>query len=64
MDSEKDTQKPKHPKNDPYGCDTPRTLDIQASSSTECTGLIPAQPESLAEIEAYNDLYPFMPPVK
>lgn len=51
-------------KNDPYGCDTPRTSDIQASSSTEMTGLIPVQPESRAELESYNELYPFLPPVK
>lgn len=60
----KEQKEPQKLKNDPYGCDTPGTLDIRASSAMECTGLIPAQPESLSEIEAYNELYPFMPPVK
>lgn len=33
-----------------------------ASSATDCTGLIPALPQSDAEKEAYEDLYPYMPP--
>lgn len=32
-------------------------------STTDCTGLIPAKPVSDAEIESYEDLYPFRPPV-
>lgn len=63
MSSDKEAPK-KHPRNDPYGCDTPGTLDIQACSSMDCTGLIPAQPESLAEIESYTDLCQFMPPME
>lgn len=33
-----------------------------AASTTDCTGLIPSLPED-EELEAYEDLYPFMPPV-
>lgn len=43
--------------NDPYGCDTPGALDIRASSAMDCTGLIPALPESEAELESYAELY-------
>ena len=32
-------------------------------STADCTGLIPAKPVSDAEIESYEDLYPFRPPV-
>lgn len=32
-------------------------------STTDCTGLIPAAPTSQAEIEAYEELYPFRPPI-
>lgn len=44
-------------KNDPYGCDTPSTHNIQASSATDCTGLIPALPVDDAELENYAELY-------
>lgn len=30
-------------------------------SSTDCTGLIPAMPSSEAELEAYEEMYPFCP---
>ena len=33
-----------------------------AASSQDCTGLIPSAPESDAEIEAYEELYHFLPP--
>jgi len=46
-------------KNDPYGCDTPSTHRIQASSAMDCTGLIPALPADDAELENYAELYPF-----
>ncbi|MGL5438106.1 MAG: hypothetical protein ACRDBO_22455 [Lachnospiraceae bacterium] len=46
-------------KNDPYGCDTPSTNNIEAGSATDLTGLIPALPESDAELENYAELYPF-----
>ncbi len=39
-------------------------IDIQACSTTDCTGLIPAAPETEAELEAYEDLYPYIPRVK
>ena len=44
-------------RNDPYGCDTPDGLDIRASSTMDCTGLIPSLPESDAELESYAELY-------
>jgi len=46
-------------KNDPYGCDTPSSLEIQANSATDFTGLIPALPETEAELENYAELYPY-----
>lgn len=33
-----------------------------AASSQDCTGLIPSQPASDEELEAYEDLYHFLPP--
>ena len=36
-------------------------IDIQACSATDCTGLIPALPESEAQLEFYDELYPFLP---
>lgn len=33
-------------------------------SSTDCTGLIPAMPSSEAELEAYEEMYPFCPAKK
>lgn len=35
-------------------------VDIQACSTMDCTGLIPALPETEAEKEAYEDLYPYI----
>lgn len=35
-------------------------VDIQACSTMDCTGLIPALPETEAEQEAYEDLYPYI----
>lgn len=37
-------------------------LETPIASSTECTGLIPALPESEDELEAYEDMYPFITP--
>lgn len=57
---EEESQKADSPeplKNDPYGCDNPDALQIKASSATDCTGLIPALPESKAELEAYAQMY-------
>lgn len=34
-------------------------IDIQACSTTDCTGLIPSLPQSEAELESYKQLYPF-----
>ena len=33
-----------------------------AASSQDCTGLIPSEPVSEAELESYEDLYHFLPP--
>ena len=38
--------------------------DIQACSATDCTGLIPSLPQDEAEMEAYEDLYPYIAKVK
>lgn len=61
--TEKNTKKPgdtnvSSNKYDPRDYD----VDIEACSAMDCTGLIPALPQSEAEIEAYYDLYHFMPP--
>ncbi len=34
----------------------------KAASMTDCTGLIPAAPQTRAELEAYEELYPYLPP--
>ena len=36
---------------------------IKAASFQDCTGLIPAAPADAAEIENYEELYPFLPKV-
>lgn len=38
--------------------------DIQACSATDCTGLIPSLPQDEAEMEAYEDLYPYITKAK
>lgn len=35
-----------------------------AASAMDCTGLIPSAPTSRAELKAYEELYPFLPPVE
>ena len=35
-------------------------IDIQACSSMDCTGLIPALPEDEAQREAYEEIYPYI----
>ena len=37
--------------------------DLRLCSSMECTGLIPALPENEDQLESYEELYPFLPPV-
>lgn len=59
-----DSEKKKTIKNDPYGCDIPHALDIQASSASDCTGLIPSLPQSEAELESYEALYHYTEQVK
>ncbi len=39
-------------------------VDIQTCSAMDCTGLIPSLPQSEAELEAYEDLYPYLPHAK
>lgn len=39
-------------------------IDIQACSATDCTGLIPSLPQDEAEMEAYEDLYPYITKAK
>lgn len=39
-------------------------IDIQACSTTDCTGLIPSAPQSKAELEAYEDLHSYIPHAK
>lgn len=36
---------------------------LKASSAQDCTGLIPAAPADDAEVENYEELYPFLPKV-
>lgn len=33
-----------------------------ASSMQDCTGLIPSEPTSAAELESYEELYHYLPP--
>ena len=37
---------------------------LQAASNTDCTGLIPALPQSDGEITSYEQLYHFLPRAK
>ena len=38
-------------------------LTTPVCSSDDCTGLIPTPPQSDAEQESYEELYPYLPPV-
>ena len=33
-----------------------------AATSGDCTGLIPSMPVSKAELESYEQIYPYLPP--
>lgn len=35
-------------------------IDLQACSSMDCTGLVPTPPQSEAELDSYEELYPFI----
>ena len=37
-------------------------LDNPVASSMECTGLIPALPEPEAELEFYEEMFPYLTP--
>jgi len=39
-------------------------IDIQTCSSTDLTGLIPAEPATEEERESYEDLYHYLPKAK
>lgn len=39
-------------------------LNLDVCSATECTGLIPAMPETESEITSYEQLYHFLPRAK
>ncbi|MEG0688288.1 MAG: hypothetical protein RR466_06345 [Hungatella sp.] len=47
----------KHTKGSPNEENDP---DIQACAVTDCTGLIPTLPQSEAELESYEELYPYL----
>ena len=53
-----DYEEDKKSLDDPYN--TNLNNDFQASSAMDCTGLIPAMPETDSELDAYKDLYPFL----
>lgn len=36
---------------------------LGTSSAQDCTGLIPSLPTEKEEIESYEELYPFLPPI-
>lgn len=36
-------------------------LDVPVCSAGDCTGLIPTPPQSDAEQESYEELYPYLP---
>ena len=44
---------------DAYGCKF--DMDVDACSTTECTGLMYAAPQSDAEVEHYNQVFRFLP---
>lgn len=44
--------------------DTFSSSYIDTCSANDCTGLIPSLPQSEAEIEAYEELYDFLPGMK
>lgn len=37
-------------------------IDCDASSATECTGMIPAKPETPDAFENYNEVITYLPP--
>ena len=42
----------------------PNDFDYLSSAATsgDCTGLIPSMPVSKAELESYEQIYPYLPP--
>ena len=47
---------------DIYNVDKDDLLDNPVVSSMECTGLIPAMPDSETELEFYEEMYPYLAP--
>ena len=45
-----------------YNEDKDDYLNNPAASAMECTGLIPALPETEAELEAYEEIFPYLTP--
>jgi hypothetical protein len=45
-----------------YNEDKDDYLDNPAACAMECTGLIPALPETDEELEAYEDIFPYLTP--
>lgn len=43
-----------------YNEDKDDYLDNPAASAMECTGLIPALPETDDELEAYEEIFPYL----
>jgi len=43
---------------DPYSLNI--TDDFKICAATDCTGLIPAMPETDSELESYEEMYPFL----
>ncbi len=43
---------------DPYSLNI--TDDFKLCAATDCTGLIPAMPQTDSELEAYEEMYPFL----
>ena len=47
---------------DIYNTEKDDLLDNPVASSTECTGLIPARPETEDELEFYEEMFPYLAP--
>ena len=45
-----------------YYPDDDDDFELNACSMQDCTGLIPSLVQNEAEVEAYEDIYPYIPP--
>lgn len=57
MKDNKNTKRVPYDNDYPYENDYPYVYMPSVSSVHECTGLIPSNPISAAELESYNDIY-------